>query len=147
MVREATQAGILVGLAEVSGVRPRQDIDVYLREDPKGFNLMILALKHLQETSVDPETGLPSTKPEHILSYYELAGRVFSRQCGNMIDLFARNTRISQAALEQCQSEERCSRKGGGVLPARENNLSAMAPSVSCSVRGRTMEATCLVVC
>lgn len=94
-VREATQAGILVGLAEVSGVRPRQDIDVYLKEDPKGFNLMILALKHLQEASVDPETGLPSTKPEHILSYYELAGRALMLQCCNIVDLFVRYTRIS----------------------------------------------------
>ena len=60
-LRKKHNRGYVVGLHEVAGDEPRLDIDVFLNEHPKAFNLFLLALRDLQ---VDPSP----------MGYFEIAG-------------------------------------------------------------------------
>jgi len=53
-LREANKAGVIKGLLGVSGVKPRLDIDVMIHDQPKTFNLFILALQRIQTPGYEP---------------------------------------------------------------------------------------------
>ncbi|KAK8060693.1 Tyrosinase [Apiospora saccharicola] len=63
-IKEATDAGIVKGLKDISGVKPRLDIDVMIKTQPDTFNLFILALDKMQKPDFQPRA----------LRYAEIAG-------------------------------------------------------------------------
>ncbi|KAK8085550.1 hypothetical protein PG997_006821 [Apiospora hydei] len=62
-LKDATNAGIVKGLKDISGVKPRLDIDVMIRDQPDTFNLFILALDKMQKPDFQP----------HVLRYAEIS--------------------------------------------------------------------------
>jgi tyrosinase len=64
VLKQAGNAGIVKGLREVSGILPRVDIDIMIRDQPDVFNLFLLALEYIQR---------PDYKPSH-MRYAEIAG-------------------------------------------------------------------------
>jgi len=48
---EAQKQGIVIGLKDISSVRPRLDIDTFMMTKPDTFNLFILAVAELQSDS------------------------------------------------------------------------------------------------
>lgn len=65
-LKEATDAGIVKGLRDISGVKPRLDIDVMIRDQPDTFNLFILALDKMQKPDFQPSR----------LRYAEISGNI-----------------------------------------------------------------------
>ncbi|KAI0126190.1 hypothetical protein BJ170DRAFT_685428 [Xylariales sp. AK1849] len=59
----AHKQGIVVGLKEVAGVAPRLDIDVLIKENPKAFNLFLIAFELLKQ---DPRSD--------IMGFFQIAG-------------------------------------------------------------------------
>ncbi|KAK8054725.1 Tyrosinase, partial [Apiospora phragmitis] len=53
-LKDATDAGIVKGLKDISGVKHRLDIDVMIRDQPDTFNLFILALDKMQKPDFQP---------------------------------------------------------------------------------------------
>lgn len=68
-IRAAEQSRTVVGLNAVAGkVLPRLDIDVMLLNQPKTFNLFILALQKLMKNA-DPQ--------KELFEYFQIAGTFF----------------------------------------------------------------------
>lgn len=63
-LKKANKDGVVLGLKNVSGVAPRKDIDVFMRDDPDTFNLFVLALRDLQSPAMSADK----------MGYFEIAG-------------------------------------------------------------------------
>ena len=69
-LEEAQQKGIVIGLNEVTGeVRPRLDVDEFLSQHPKSFNLYLLALAELQDEKLSNNDKM---------GWFQIAGRLES---------------------------------------------------------------------
>lgn len=64
-LQDAQKKGIVVGLKDVAGIKPRLDIDQLLLQQPDSSNLLILALSEL----MDPK------QTHNIMAFYQLAGK------------------------------------------------------------------------
>ena len=70
-LEEAQQKGIVIGLNEVTGeVRSRLDVDEFLSQHPRSFNLYLLALTELQNEKL-------SNKDK--MGWFQIAGTLQSR--------------------------------------------------------------------
>ncbi len=65
-LNQAQRDGVVIGLKDVAGVVPRQDVDMLLLHEPDTFNLFLLALRNLQQ---DQDTS-------NIMGYYQIAGTI-----------------------------------------------------------------------
>jgi hypothetical protein len=61
---EHTKNGWIVGLADVTGILPRKDIDVFIKEDPETFNLLVQAFNVIKQHDLIDSP----------MSFYQLAG-------------------------------------------------------------------------
>lgn len=63
---QAYKDGIVIGLARLNKIVPRQDVDVLLKNEPDTFNLFALAFKALKE---DPDWQ------HNWMSFWQIAGQ------------------------------------------------------------------------
>lgn len=63
-LQDAQNHGVVIGLKAVAGIQPRLDIDQLIMQQPDAFNLLVLALSELMDSS----------QTENVMGFYQLAG-------------------------------------------------------------------------
>lgn len=141
-LNEAHEQGVVLGLANVSGIAQRLDIDELLLHHPDTFNLFLIALMEMQGLEVPWETPKEyAFSPEDKLSYFQIAGPPLQSPtlpC-SMTLIINRYTRIaghtmgwrrpSEHGLRQCRQRQK-TRATRGLLRSRDAHVCAMAPTI-----------------